>query len=139
MQLSEKPQIFSSPKDAHSLTKVLLHITSAEVESGLNTLDNLQQLLEDYKHRGKEVLIEVVANGEGIKLLQAENTPVAKRISELSRLYENLTFAACSNTIEQMRISKGLIIELIPEVRLIDSGVVQVIERQAQGWTYIRG
>ena len=67
------------------------------------------------------------------------NRQVAARIAELSAQYDNLSFAACKNTINQMRISKGLHIELIPQVKLIDSGIVNVIKRQKQGWNYIRG
>ncbi len=121
------------------LTKVLVHLTSADIDSGLNTLNNLQQLLDTYAQKHQKVLVEVVANGNGIKLLDNKNTVIARRIHELTRQHDNLTFAACKNTIDQMRLSKGLHIKLIPGVKLIDSGVVKVIERQNQGWTYIRG
>lgn len=139
IQLTGQQQTVALSNPAHSLTKVLVHLTSSDIESGLNTLNNLQQLLEDYQHRKEDVLIEVVANGDGIKLLQPEIKAVARRITELTQLYDNLTFAACKNTINQMMLTKGLHIKLIPEVKLIDSGVVKVIERQAEGWTYIRG
>ncbi len=122
-----------------STTKVLVHLTSANIDSGLNTLNNLQQLLDSYARKQQKVIVEVVANGDGIKLLDSKNTSIAKRIRELALQHPNLTFAACKNTIDQMRLSKGLTIDLIPQVKLIDSGVVKVIERQNEGWTYIRG
>lgn len=128
--------ISSSPQVA---TKVLVHLTSADIDAGLNTLDNLQQLLDTYASKQQKVRVEVIANGDGIKLLDSKNTVIAQRIRQLSAEHTNLTFAACKNTIDQMRINKGLVVNLIPQVKLIDSGVVKVIERQKQGWTYIRG
>lgn len=139
IQITSKQQTVTISQAGKPLTKVLVHLTSSNVESGLNTLDNLQQLLDDYDHRKQDVLVEVVANGDGIKLLQSRIIPIARRISELTQLYDNLTFAACKNSIDQIKMAKGLEIKLIPGVKLIDSGIVKVIERQTQGWTYIRG
>ncbi len=121
------------------VTKVLVHLTSNDVDGALNTLNNLQQLLDTYAQKHQHVLVEVVANGNGIQLLNDKNTFIARRIHALIRQHKNLTFAACKNTIDQIRLTKGLRFKLIPGVKLIDSGVVKVIERQKQGWTYIRG
>jgi intracellular sulfur oxidation DsrE/DsrF family protein len=140
MQLTKPASQSTTLASAHdSITKVLVHLTSADVDAGMNTLDNLQQLLDSYARKQQKVLVEVVANGDGIKLLDSKNIGISKRIRELSAQHDNLTFAACKNTINQMRINKGLVVNLIPQVKLIDSGVVKVIERQNEGWTYIRG
>jgi intracellular sulfur oxidation DsrE/DsrF family protein len=120
-------------------TRVLVHLTSAEPESALNTLQNLQLLLEQYRHNQQQVMVEVVANGDAVQLLSRTSPAIADRIAELSGQYDNLSFAACKNTIDQMKITRGLKIDLLPQVKLIDSGVVQVIQRQRDGWTYIRG
>ena len=122
-----------------SATKVLVHLTSADPESALNTLDNLQKLLNDYRQKQQPVTVEVVANGEGVKLLSPGSPAIAERIARLSEEHDNLTIAACKNTIDQIRISTGRPFKLLPQVQLIESGVVQVIQRQRDGWTYIRG
>jgi len=139
MQFNNEQTTDSAQATQNSVTKVLVHLTSDNVDSGLNTLNNLQQLLDHYAQKQQQVIVEVVANGDGIKLLDTKNIAIAKRIRELTALHANLSFAACKNTIDQMRITKGLHIQLIPQVKMIDSGVVKVIERQSQGWTYIRG
>lgn len=132
-------QTIQTATASESVTKVLVHLTSSDTESALNTLNNLEQMLEDYKNNGQSVRVEVVANGHGINLLREGFTPFEELISRLSREYSNLTFAACKNTIDQMQITEGQHIPLIPQVKIIDSGVVEVIQRQRQGWTYIRG
>lgn len=140
MQLTQSDKRGATLADAQqAVTKVLVHLTSADIDAGMNTLNNLQQLLDSYAEKQQKVIVEVIANGDGIKLLDNKNTTIARRIRELSAQHDNLTFAACKNTIDQMRLSKGLKVDLIPQVKLIDSGVVKVIERQNEGWTYIRG
>jgi hypothetical protein len=124
---------------AEALTRVLVHLASSNSESGLSTLNNLERMLQDYRAKGEEVQVEVIANGHGINLLRAGTTPFADLIARLSNEYENLTFAACKSSIDQIEITEGSEIELLPQARLIDSGVVEVIERQKQGWNYIRG
>jgi uncharacterized protein len=120
-------------------TRVLVHLTSSDSESGLNTLTNLEQMLLEYRNNGQNVKVEVVANGHGIDLLRQGTTPFASLIARLTEEYKNLSFAACKNTIDQIQITSEDEIELIPQAKLIDSGIVEVIERQKQGWTYIRG
>lgn len=132
-------QTLASFTSEDSVTKVLVHLTSADIDSGMNTLNNLQLLLEDYDNKQQQVRVEVIANGKGIQLLDAGNSVISQRIKQLTSDYHNLTIAACKYSIQQLRISKGLIIDLIPQVRVIDSGVVEVIKRQNEGWNYIRG
>ena len=96
-------------------------------------------MLAEYRSKGEPVLVEVIANGGGVKLLGPDTPAIAERIAHLSASYDNLSFAACRNTIEQLQLTEGARIQLLPEVKLIDSGVVEVIRRQRDGWAYIRG
>ncbi len=139
MQINTRVDLLPSLSAAHAQTKVLVHLTSADVDAGLNTLDNIQQMLQEYAANQQSVVIEVVANGNGIKLLSNSNRDIARRIAALTERHDNVSFAACKNTIDQIKITNGRDIQLIPQVKLIDSGIVNVIKRQQQGWTYIRG
>lgn len=132
------PEIASSKMD-QALTKVLVHLTSSDIESGLNTLNNLEQLLLEYEQNNQAVRVEVVANGKGIKLLSPDMHQIADRIASLAAQYNNLSFAACKNTIDQIQLTEGRLVDLIPQIKLIESGIVEVIRRQQDGWTYIRG
>ncbi len=138
-QLNHATSSWSSITQNDSLTRVLVHLTSADTDEGLNTLSNLEQMLQQYEQDQQPVHVEVIANGNGIKLLSPQQTEIARRISYLTEKYENLNFAACKNTLDQLRVSHGIVLQLIPEVKIIDSGVVEVIKRQREGWTYIRG
>lgn len=138
-QSSPAKSVMSANKSDSALTKVLVHLTSSDIDSGLNTLNNLEQLLLDYQRKNQAVRVEVVANGKGIKLLRPDMHQIAERIASLSNQYDNVSFAACKNTIDQIELTEGRLVDLIPQVKLIESGVVEVIRRQQDGWTYIRG
>ncbi len=139
MQLNPNSNLLPSVATEQAQTKVLVHLTSDDVEAGLNTLDNIQQMLQDYAENQQSVLIEVVANGNGIKLFSTSKPIIAARIEQMTLQHDNVSFAACKNTIDQIKLSSGQKIKLIPQVKLIDSGIVNVLKRQQQGWTYIRG
>lgn len=130
---------FASLTADDAVTKVLVHLTSSDTASGINTLQNLQLLLDQYANNNQAVKVEVIANGSGIRLLDVSNTQIAQLVQQLTENYHNLTVAACKYSMQQMKISKGLNIKLLPQVKIIDSGVVEVIKRQNEGWTYIRG
>jgi intracellular sulfur oxidation DsrE/DsrF family protein len=49
-----------------------------------------------------------------------------------------IKFSACNNTKQGMEKREGHAISIIPEATTVDSGVVQLMERQEQGWSYIR-
>lgn len=122
-----------------SETKILLHLTTDETDAGLDTLNNLEQMLNYYADSQQAVRVEVIANGNGIKLLSPQKYAIAERIAYLTRNHDNLSFLACKNTIDLLRLTQGLDIQLVPQVKIIDSAVVEVIKRQQEGWTYIRG
>lgn len=120
-------------------TRVLVHLNDNDPAVAFEVLTDLERLLGDYAQRGEAVNVEVVANGDGLELLRVDTTPIAEEIVELIARYDNLMVAACRTTLDQQWEDYGLDVELLPGVQMIDSGVVRVIERQQEGWAYIRG
>lgn len=93
----------------------------------LNNAKNVQLDL------GKEnVEIEIVAYGPGLNMLKAESA-VAGRVN--GALDDNVTVVACDNTMHNMKLTDA---DLIGGVSHVKAGVVQLMERQRQGWSYIR-
>jgi len=93
----------------------------------LNNAQNLQQAL------GKEnVQVEIVAYGPGLNMLRA-NSKVAGRIN--GALDQNVDIVACGNTMKKMKVTKD---DLIAGSRIVGGGVIEISERQSQGWTYIK-
>lgn len=118
--------------------KVLLHLHSGAHARMLEVLDETESVLKYYRQIGQPARIEIVVNGEGLNLLRADVSPFADRIQAMHRRYDNLTFMACSNTIDRLKREQGIVARLLPQAVVTDSGVAQIMRRQQQGWAYLQ-
>lgn len=119
-------------------TQVAIHVDDndpARMNMALNNAANVQKY---YDEIGEEVEIRIVAYGPGLHMLRADTSPVADRIATMSLELPNLSFAACGNTHRAMSKKISKTVELIEEAEMVQSGVVELIELQKQGWAYIR-
>jgi len=102
-------------------------------------LNNAKNVIEHYRGRGEKVDVEIVAYGPGLHMLRADTSQVKDRIKDMAGQYSSIIkFSACNNTKQGMEKREGHAISMIPEATTVDSGVVQLMERQEQGWSYIR-
>ncbi len=93
----------------------------------LNNAQNLQAAL------GKgNVDIEVVAYGPGIAMLKADSL-VGNRIEDAGK--DGVRVIACENTMKNQKLVKD---DMLRGIAYAPAGVVQIMERQKQGWSYIR-
>jgi len=101
-------------------------------------LNNAMNVAQYYSDRDEKVKIEVVTFGPGLHMLRDDTSPVKSRIKTIKEGNPEISFEACGNTQENMRKVENKEIALIPEATIVKSGVVRVMERQEQGWTYVR-
>jgi uncharacterized protein len=102
-------------------------------------LTNAKNVLEHYQVRGENVSIEIVAYGPGLHMLRADTSQVKDRIKEMVGQYPTrIKFSACNNTKQAMEKREGKAFTIIPEASIVPSGVVQLMELQEQGWSYVR-
>jgi len=105
----------------------------AKMHIALNNAENVQS---HYQRMGDSVKVEIVAYGPGLQMYTM-NSPVKERIEALS-LDESYTFAACGNTLAKMEKKAGKQLALLDGSKLVDSGVVRLMELQSQGYAYVR-
>jgi len=118
--------------------RVVFHISVAKEQLADELLDQVELVLQSYAREGRALKVEVVANNEGLRILQQGRSPVAERIRQLDDRYQNLMFAACGNTLQRFRKEKGEQIEILPQAVIVQSGVSFVVRRQKEGWAYIK-
>jgi len=135
---AEAVPVASTPPADTAQTKVLIQVNSAGAIRHRQALDEIENLLRYYRDSGVNARLEVVINGDGLGLVRADASPHAERIERMLKQYENLTIAACFNTIERLKREHGVTTRLLPGVIVIDSGVAQIMRRQQQGWAYIQ-
>jgi uncharacterized protein len=88
---------------------------------------NVQNDLGDDK-----VVAEIVVYGPGIGMLKS-GSPVAQRVADA--LGKNVKVVACENTMKAMKLSYD---DMLPKIGYVPAGVVELIQRQADGYAYIK-
>ena len=120
--------------------RVVLQIDQNDPNIMNLVLNNASNIIEYYRGRDEDVEIEIVAYGPGLHLLREDTSPVKDRIRRLAEdmFPAKVTFSACNNTKETMEDREGHSITIVPQATLVPSGVVQIMELQEQGWSYVR-
>lgn len=117
---------------------IVIHVDQNDPAVMNMALNNVVNVSSYYKGQGDSTVIEVVAYGPGLNMYIPEKSPVADRIASMSLEMENLSFAACGNTLKGMSKKAGHDIMLMDEAKVVPSGVVRLVELQQQGYSYIR-
>ncbi len=126
----------AAPKDG--VHRVVLHLDDNDPKRMNLVLNNAANIDAHYKAKGEEVQIEIVAYGPGLMMLHAGKSPVKKRVASFGQNFNNIAFRACGNTHKKMSKKAGKTVPLLPQAKMVPAGVVWMMERQEQGWTYIR-
>ena len=77
-------------------------------------------------------LVAAVAATGGIGMLKAD-TVVGNRIGEA--LGSGVKIVACENTMRGQKLTKS---DMLEGIGYVNAGVVEIMQRQQQGWTYLR-
>lgn len=77
--------------------------------------------------------VEVVCHNKGITLLQTSMTKHATDVTDLKG--RGVDFVACENSMRERKIKKE---DLLPEVRTVPAGIIEIVMKQEQGWSYIK-
>lgn len=118
--------------------RILFHVATANPVALEEMFNDIAFILEDNRRAGRPLLVEVIANADGLNVLRSDTTRHAARIHSLAQEYSNLKFSACRNTMDRLKREEGIVVRLVPEAGIIESGVVGVARRQGEGWSYIR-
>lgn len=118
--------------------RVAVHVNQNDPQVMNMALNNVANLTSYYEQQGDFVIVQVVTYGPGLNMLIDGKSPVADRISAMSLEMENLSFAACANTMAGMKKKTGNDVVLLDEAEVVPSGVVQLISLQEDGYAYIR-
>jgi intracellular sulfur oxidation DsrE/DsrF family protein len=93
----------------------------------LNNVKNVQDAL------GKDkVEIELVVYGPGIDMLKIESA-AGDRVNEA--VANGVRVVACVNTMDAQKLSKG---DMLKSIGYVPAGVIELMQKQQQGYAYIR-
>jgi uncharacterized protein len=124
--------ILAEPKpNPDNPRKVMLQLSTDDPRAINDLLYNVVNIQKFYGQ--DNVRIAVVAFSAGNRALYKDDSPVRERISSL--LQYDVEFLACGNTMEATHRKPE---DLIEGVEVVTAGIPEIMERQLQGWLYVR-
>jgi uncharacterized protein len=111
--------------------KILLQLATDEPRQVNDLLFNVVNIQKFYGQ--DNVRVAVVSFGAGNRALYKDTSPVKARIESL--LQYDVEFVACGNTIEATNRNPA---DVIDGVAVVTAGMPEIVERQLQGWIYVR-
>ncbi|CAA6817797.1 MAG: Unknown protein [uncultured Sulfurovum sp.] len=116
--------------------KFIFPITSADEDKISHVLSSVSNVVKFYGVDKCEVII--VAYSKGIKSVLKEpkffDKDIQKRLKSVM-MYDSVEFIACNNTMKTYEIKEK---ELLKDVNVVTAGIVEIIERQLDGYIYVR-
>jgi uncharacterized protein len=124
-----EPALSDEVQQSH---RVVMHLNSGDEKVQRGALNNIKHLFQELGPQNLRV--ELVVHGAGLPFLTKKGTTFAEELAELKQLY-GVNYTACSNTMKTMKLSRE---DLISEVEDTVPAMVRLMERQEQGWVYIK-
>ena len=137
VELADSVQMNATRTEAQPW-RVLLHVTSDDPYRINVLLNEAESILREYQAKQQKVAIQILANGKGLNLLRNDKSPYGKRIAELQENYDNLILMACAQAMARVQQRTGKVVELLPDTQIAPSAIGEVLNRQREGWTYIK-
>lgn len=117
-------------------SRVILHVGSSDRQAFDEALDTAERLMAG-ADTNPDFHLQVLTNASGVDLVRSQVTPYAGRIEALLQRYPNLEFTACSQTLARLE-REGQEVTLLPNVKVVDTAVSEVVRRLQRGWSYVR-
>ena len=111
-------------------SRVVIQVSDAEPAKWNLALNNARNIQTDLG--AANVDIEIVAYGPGIGMLKADSV-VGNRVEEASKA--GVKVVACENTMRGQKLTQA---DMLSGIGYVPAGVVTLMQRQQQGWAYIR-
>jgi len=110
--------------------RVVIQVSDGDAAKWNLALNNARNLQTDLGAGNVE--IEVVAYGPGIGMLKLDSL-VGNRIGEAKDA--GVRIMACENTMKAQKLARA---DMLNGIGYVGAGVVEIMQRQQEGWTYLR-
>ncbi len=117
-------------QNATPRNRVVIQVSDAEPAKWNLALNNARNIQTDLG--AANVDVEIVAYGPGIGMLKADSV-VGNRIDEAGKA--GVKVVACENTMHAQKLTR---VDMLSGIGYVPAGVVELMQRQQQGWAYIR-
>ena len=80
-----------------------------------------------------DLQVEVVFHGQAVFAVMNDSVQFASRVKLAKE--KGVTLAVCNNSLKRLKIDPS---KLMPETTVVPSAVVELIKKQAEGWSYLK-
>jgi uncharacterized protein len=109
--------------------KIVVQVSDGDTKTWNQALNVIRNLKQAY---GRDTQVQLVVFGNGIGMLQMESE-VGQRVHETARAGTQVS--ACENTMQGRKLRKD---DMLADIAYVPSGVVEIIQKQRQGWAVLR-
>ena len=110
--------------------KIVFDVTSSNTSVHGSTIRHVKAMSEAYK----DSKFEVVLYSGSYEMVLKNKSSVAQEIEELAK-NPNVSFVLCQATMKRHKIQQS---DLISGVISVPDGILEIIQKQAEGWGYIK-
>jgi uncharacterized protein len=110
--------------------KLVIQVSENEPQNWGLVLNNAHNVLSAVPAGSAD--LEVVVFGPGISMLKL-GSPVGDRVA--AAMKSGIRIVACQNTMRGMHLTPA---DMLPNIGYVPSGVVELMQKQQQGYAYIR-
>ena len=118
------------PKDGKKY-HVIFEMTAGEqprLEGVIRNINNIRIALG-----AENVVVDIVLHGGALFSLVKDKTTLASEWERLAK--SGVELLACGNSMKMRGIAKEA---LLPNIRVVDSAVAELVRKQQAGWQYLR-
>ena len=116
----------SAQSGAH---KIIFQLSSGDTlahKALMKQLSNINSVSPDSR-------MEVLCHGPGLDMLVVAKSTVKSKIAEMKE--KGIVFTACEFSMKERNVNKN---QMMTEAAYVKAGIIHVVERQEQGWNYIK-
>jgi intracellular sulfur oxidation DsrE/DsrF family protein len=110
--------------------RIVIQVSDGDAAKWNLALNNARNVQADLGSANVE--IEIVAYGPGIAMLKLDS-PVANRIGEAKDA--GVKVMACENTMKAQKLARA---DMLDGIAYVPAGVVEIVQKQQEGWAYLR-
>ena len=112
--------------------RVVLQVSDGNPATWQLTLNVVDNLRRGFAKRNVDSEIAIVAFGPGIQIMK-DDTVVANRMRDTMK--EGTQMVACENSMGRFKLTREIMLD---KISYVEAGVIDIIEKQHQGWSVIR-
>lgn len=110
--------------------KIVFDVTSNNTKVHGSAMRHVKAMAAAYP----DSKFEVVVYSGAIDMVLKDKSSVAADMEELAK-NENVSFVVCQATMARDNITDA---QLVPGVKSVPDGILEIIKRQSEGWGYIK-